>query len=125
DATDKRVVILMEIGDIDEKYRRRNDAALKADRAAYELDATCFIALRALALLSRKQKKIPELLEVLQEQSERNTEPEARAELYVELAETKLQVGYDVDGAIDAYLAAVSANSTNKAALDGLSRLAR
>jgi len=103
----------------------RNDYALHSVQQALRLDPRNSEALVAIAELQRTGGNWGELAETLQRQAELEDEPEAKAALYLQLAESiELQAG-DFAGAIHAYEQALEFAPDSQDAIDSLARLYR
>jgi tetratricopeptide (TPR) repeat protein len=121
----RAAAILLEIGDIEERHRKDDDAARSAYERALEIDDSSVEALRALAQLHRKSKRYPPLLSVLRRELDLVQDPQRRLTLYLEIARHADAAENDAAASIEGYRAALAIDPANAPALAGLERLAR
>jgi tetratricopeptide (TPR) repeat protein len=121
----RAAAILLEIGDIEERHRKDDEAARKAYARALDVDEGSVEALRALAQLHRKAKRHGDLLHVLRRELDLVQDQQRRLALYLEIARLADQAENDAAASLDGYRAALAIDPANAPALAGLERLAR
>jgi tetratricopeptide (TPR) repeat protein len=118
--------ILMEIGEICEKHLHDDERARAAYERALELDPDAVGALRALAQLHRKARRLPELLDVLRRELATDQEPARRVTLHLEIARHEDALGGPANtAAIEHYRGALALDPASAPALAGLERICR
>ncbi|MDB4968944.1 MAG: repeat-containing protein [Myxococcales bacterium] len=122
----RAAALLCEIGDIYEKRLSDDDSARRSYERALERDDKSGGALSALAVLHRRHKRLPELLEVLRKELKLAPDKDRQLELHLEMAKAADQAeGGDLKAALGAYRDALRMDPANAAALSGLERLCR
>ena len=119
----RRIEILMEIGEIEQQQRRDDDAALRAYEAALEADDKHLDALQAVAHVHRRRRRPTDLLDVLRRELDLVQDSGRRLTLQLEIAKTGESV--DHDNPIEGYIAALEIEPSNEDALAGVQRIAR
>ncbi len=120
----KQAVLLMEIGQIEEK---RNDeaAALSAYDRASRADGQLLDALRAQASLHRKARRSDRLLDVLRAELGRGVDVPRRLQIQLEVARLVQDGKADSVEALAAFLDVLQLEPDNAPALAGVERIAR
>jgi tetratricopeptide (TPR) repeat protein len=121
----RAAAVLLEIGDIEERHRKDDDAARRAYERALDIDESSVEALRALAQLHRKGKRSHDLLSVLRRELDLVEDPQRRLALFLEIARHADSAENDAAASLDGYRAALAIDPANAPALAGLERLAR
>ena len=123
DAT--QVLLLMEIGDVENQRRENDDAALAAYQRAFAIDSSAIESLVAQARIYRQREDSDELLRVLRIELELGPQGPRRLEILLEIAALSAAAEDDAEAALDAYREALKVDPENPAALAGVERIAR
>ncbi|MCA9677392.1 MAG: tetratricopeptide repeat protein, partial [Myxococcales bacterium] len=119
-----QAILLMEMGQIEEK---RNDeaAALSAYDRAARADGQLLDALRAQAALHRKARRSDRLLDVLRAELDRGVDVPRRLQIQLEVARLIQDGKADSEEALKAFLDVLALEPDNTLALTGVERIAR
>lgn len=123
-----RAGLFLEIGEIEEKRRRDDEAALLAYEEAFGIAPDRLDALRAQGRIYRRMRKLDMVLEILRAELELGPEPERKLQVLLELASLSRddKAGdKDLEAAMEAYVAALEIAPGNTAALAGIRSLGR
>ncbi len=120
-----QVLLLMEIGDVEDQRRKDEAAALAAYQRAFAIDSKAISALAAQARIFRKRKQHDELLRVLRIELELGPQGPRRLEILLEIAGLVVEAEGDSEAALDAYREALKVDPENQAALAGVEKIAR
>jgi tetratricopeptide (TPR) repeat protein len=121
--TEKKVDILIALGDLNENQLASTQKAIEAYQAAADLDDNSDDALAALERLYRRDEKWANLAKVLDRRAdicEANGDTGRSAALRRELGTLRSEKLGDLEGAIQRYEATVAANGSDAAALKAL-----
>ncbi len=124
-------LLLIEIGEIEERQRKNDDAARAAYERALDQDRSSLPALRGLSALHRKHRRAAELSRSLRRELELTTEVPRRLTLLLEIARTAespsadTRHGGEAGVALDAYRQVLALDPANSPALSGFERICR
>jgi tetratricopeptide (TPR) repeat protein len=117
--------LLCEIGDIYVRRLSDDDKGRNAYERALERDERCLPALEALAILHRRHRRVPELLDVLRRQLKLASDKERQLELYLEVGRVAgdARDAATVELALSAYRDALRIDPASAPALAGIEKL--
>jgi tetratricopeptide (TPR) repeat protein len=120
--------VWMEIGAIEEKQRKNDDAALRAYLQAQAAEPSLLAALQAQEAIYRRQGKTEKLLELLHTELALGPDPARRVQIQLDIAalsNTGGDEGAASDVALAAYEQALEVDPGNPTALAGIERIGR
>ncbi|MCG8424347.1 MAG: tetratricopeptide repeat protein [Proteobacteria bacterium] len=123
-----RAQLYMEIGEIEEKRRRNDEAALRAYEEAFGTNRKLIASLQAQARIYRRQRQLDMVVEILRAELELEPEESRKVPVLLELASlyrddkagTK-----DIDAAIEVQFEALRIDPKSSAALAGMRSIGR
>jgi tetratricopeptide (TPR) repeat protein len=120
-----RVDLLMEIGSLEERQRRDDDAALVAYQAALAIDESFVDAVAAIADIHRRHDRKNELADVLRRQLPLTEHVDGRVALQLEIARCVEATAAGVDAPLLEYRAVLDLDPGHAAALASVDQIAR